>query len=118
MMTFLCYVFGDWQLGCDSVKRITDKLVYLQIPVVVDRPVGSRLQMPLGFIGAEFTLKEPIAVTEFKARSSLTMMDYMLFGTGCTKLLAIRAIYVRYRDFYSRWQSQHLRALSNAFVFI
>jgi len=47
--------------------------------------------MPLGFIGAEFTLKEPIAVTEFKARSLLTKMDYMLFGTGLAKLLSIKA---------------------------
>jgi len=51
---------------------------------VADRPVGSGLQIPLGFVGAEFTLKEPIAVTEFKARSSLAKMDYMLFGTGWT----------------------------------
>jgi len=42
--------------------------------------------MPLGFIGAEFTLKEPIAVTEFKARSLLAKMDYMLFGTGWANL--------------------------------
>lgn len=49
---------------------------------MADRPVGNGLQIPLGFIGAEFTLKEPIAVIEFKARSSLTKMDYMLFGTG------------------------------------
>jgi len=58
----------------------------------VDRPVGSSLQMPLSFIGAEFTLKEPIAVTEFKARSLLTKMDYMLFGTGWTKLLTVGAV--------------------------
>jgi len=59
----------------------------VQIPIVVDQPVGNRLQIPLGFIGAEFTLKEPIAVTEFKARSLLTKMDYVLFGTGSTLLL-------------------------------
>lgn len=46
--------------------------------------------MPLSFIGAEFILKEPIAVTEFKARSLLTWMDYMLFGTGRSELLTIK----------------------------
>jgi len=51
--------------------------------------------MPLGFIGAEFTLKEPIAVTDYKAQSQLTKMDYMLFGTGWAILLTVKAICVR-----------------------
>jgi len=50
--------------------------------------------MPLGFIGAEFTLKEPIAVTEYKARSLLAKMDYVLFGTGRTASLSVEAVYI------------------------
>jgi hypothetical protein len=54
----------------------------LQIPVVADLPVGNNLQVPVGFIGAEYVIKEPIASTEFKASSLLAKIDYFLFGTG------------------------------------
>lgn len=56
--------------------------IMLQIPVLADLPVGSRLQVPVGFVSAEFVLKEPIAVTDFKAKSLLTKLDYLLFGSG------------------------------------
>jgi len=51
-------------------------------------PVGNNLQVPVGFLAAEYTLKEPIASTEFKASSLLAKIDYFLFGTGSVELYA------------------------------
>jgi len=73
---------GSAQLLMLSGVGPKEHLTSLQIPIVADLPVGSGLQMPVGFVSSEFMLKEPIAVTDFKAKSVLTMMDYYLFGSG------------------------------------
>ena len=50
--------------------------------MVADLPVGQNLHDHVQFDGMEYLIKEPIAITNHKASTLWSYVDYMLFGTG------------------------------------
>ena len=50
--------------------------------MVADLPVGNNYQGHVTTDAPDFVLREPIAISQYKADSFWALFDYIVFGTG------------------------------------
>ncbi len=67
-------------------------LIFSQIPVLANLPVGEHLKDHM-YVDMPYTIEKPIAITPEESNSWSAAFTYQMFGTGKRKIISLISAY-------------------------